>query len=445
MLSPQDATEEVALVANILEKLLGSSPDGTIRKDQVDPLISRLRIASQSVARTFKKSNVVEKEPKGGADTFLEEDVEEKKTKLANKKPSSVQAKRVPRAAVPKERVRISKEVYHAITCSLYNILESCATLTAAASATVFIRVGEEMVSIANVAQRLTFPPQLVRHHCLGSDDAEVLGSAIGLNRRTQDVSRGSASVLIFPLRRLKDGCKGKGIGTLHLQNKFDGEGTFTTDDEVIALVCSLFVGELMSRIDDLSWVDNFYDPITQHILAPFTPLKKVTLPPVNVPPLPPRSNSSSRVGSASSSQKKAPLSSAAIESKLLRKMNQFGEEFMIRRDLDGAQQHEPQRKQNTSSLEMPTLREVKSYMDNMQDCWKKSVSANVSLKEDDRSTQIEVKVLRRQLREAETKLAQATERLRLYELQGKDYSKEYAEMRREVQMYAENRDTLLM
>lgn len=91
----------------------------------------------------------------------------------------------------------------------------------------------------------------------------------------------------------------------------------------------------------------------------------------------------------------------------------------------------------------MPSLLEIQAYVDNLQSCWKKNMTENVELLEADRGTQQDLKAIRSELGSTRRQLAAANEKLRLYELETKDYRQEYGALKSEFNTYMDKLDRL--
>lgn len=467
-MTTEEVSDELKLIVNILDKLSHSS-DG-IRRDQIEPLMNRLSIASEKlkkieipvkkVQRDFdanksttishagisNESSGMSLSAKGNKSSTFSAVAPQLKPVVT--KPSSVKAMPIPRSKPPTNSVKISKEVAQCITSTLYNIVEGTAALLRAATCSIFIRQDDEMVSIVNVSKNLTFPPQLVRHRTVGSSDAEVLGSGIALNQRVSDGSQSTASMLIFPIFSMTNihERKGRPIATIHVENKLQGMASFDEMDESILYFSSCLVGELMSRVPQMDWIANFYDPITQHIVCPFKPATIVALPSINKSSMNPSENKpksekrariQSPITTLSTENRKdasAPLSAAVVN-----EIEKCVTKLLIKRESLPETAKQP----SCGLVQMPTLREVRSFLDNIEECWKESVAASVTLTETDREVQMEVRQLRFALQDAQKKHQEAMEKLRLYELGTGDYKQEYKDMKSEFEAYLRKQENL--
>lgn len=457
-----DISDELKLVVRIMDKL-SQSAEG-IRRDQVEPLMRRISRVSSNLDKLepcdvnalkeseMNKSGVF---PVGGdacvpaisgkVNKLLTTSYPKPRTKAVSK-PSSVKVLPVPRSSIPSDPVRISKEVSQSFTSTLYNIVEGTTSLLRAPSCSVYVRQGDEMISIVNVRKKLSFPPQLVRHRVAGSNDAEVLGSGIALNQRVLDGSKGNSSVLIFPIFPVSNLHKKKGapIATIHMENKLQGMSWFDELDESILFLASCLIGELMSRMPQMDWISNFYDPITQHIVSPFIP--------DSILPLPSCSTSHSmeekeirkkkvRISSNSGTftTENTRDTSSPLNSSLVDKVENSVPQQLIKRE----SLPEAAKPPSCGLLQLPTPREVRSFLKNIEECWKDSVTASVTLTETDRELQMEVRRLRFALQNAERLHSAAIEKLRLYELNTSDYQQEFKEMKAEFESYVRKQENL--
>ncbi|EAN83624.1 hypothetical protein C3747_7g133 [Trypanosoma cruzi] len=434
--------DELRLVAVILDTL--SNTEQGLRPDQVVPLTVRIRRAVDIIetACAGRKPNLSKNS--GEKDRFKRADGLPKLTPQVRKsliscsltlpqkptvtKPSSISVFPVPREKPPQGQLAVSKEVSRCLACSLYNILEGSTRLLKATSAHIFVRKDDEMVSIANCAARLTFPPELVRHKCLGSLDADVLASGIALNQQISDGSKTNSSLLIFPVFA-SDQNSQMAVAVVHVENKFSGSVPFNNEDEGILLTTARLIGGLMSRFPQMDWRTKFYDPVTQHILAPFVPRKRI-----------PMTREKTSFGQQAFITE---TSTDADHSDVMywRKIEECEFPRLIRREtlprLD-SQKPLAQGLSTTSSL-----REVGAYIENMHSCWKRSISSNVRFSEEERSNQIELKVLRRELTRVKVLYAELEEKLRLYQLEGREYEEEFRVIKGEIDSYLRRRDNL--
>lgn len=470
----QEISEELKLIVNILNRL-SNTADG-IRPDQIKPVIERLNKASEGLEKIQMPVKRPPREEQhlnrsvpvvhgslsgdpgalGNISKINRSSIFQGAPQVPAKpmitKPSSVKALPVPRNKPPSDSVKISKEVAQVLTSSLYNIVESTTSLLRAGSCSIFIRQEDEMVSIVNVSRKLTFPPQLIRHRTVGSFDAEVLGSGIALNQRVSDGSQSTASMLIFPIFPMANTHekKGQAIATFHVENKLQGMTSFDERDESILYFATCLVGELMSRVPQMDWISNFYDPITQHIVCPFKPAAILALPSICKAPdqqTPPegkktkkariRSNpvsTTTTLSTENTRDRSSPLSPDVVK-----EIENCITNLLIKRESLPETAKQP----TVGLVQLPTLREVRSFLDNIEECWKESVASSVSLTESDREIQMEVRRLRFALEQAQQQHRDALEKLRLYELGTPDYQQEYKEMRSELEAYLKKQENL--
>ncbi|KAH9582000.1 hypothetical protein LSM04_002318 [Trypanosoma melophagium] len=433
--------EELRLLADILDTL--SKGDHPLRPDQVNPLTDRMRRATNVIENICSEGkltpkDLTEKERPRRADGLpnlspqLRQSPGQLHATLTKKpvvtKPSSISAFPVPRDKVPQGYLAVSKEVSRCLACTLYNILEGATRLLKASSSHIFIRKDDEMISIANCSAKLSFPPQLVRHRCLGSLDAEVLGSGIALNQQIADTSRVTSSLLIFPVF-LRDPSS-DAVAVVHVENKYRGSAGFDGSDEGILLTTAQLIGGLMSRFPQMDWVKNFYDPVTQHILAPFEPQQKISI---------------SREKTTRDRQvfvTETPQGGdVASDTAYWKKIEEYEPPLMIRREVLPRLSSQKALAQGLSVV--PTLREVDAYVANMHGCWQRSISSNVTLSEEECSNQIELKKMRRELARVKALYDEAEEQLRLYRLEGRDYTEEFRSIKAELDSYVRKRDKL--
>lgn len=467
----EEAQDELKLVTNILDKL--SREGNGLRRDQVEPLLCRLSKVSEQLKNHDPPASVSARESEHpnksiGACSSIRfssdaagiisaplvkqskaiSTIPSTQTKAsALLKASSVKSVPIPRQKIPSDSVKISKEVAQSITSTLYNILESTTTLLQASAAHIFIRQDDEMVSIVNVSRKLSFPPSLVRHRTMGSSDAEVLGSGIALNQRMSDASTASTSTMIFPIFMVSNGHERKSmpVATIRVENKLQGSSCFDEIDECILYFSSCLIGELMSRVPQMDWLSNFYDPITQHIVCPFEPASILPLPSVQKPCSQIEQKTSSMLKKQKDNRHsrraltKNVLDSSLFDSKVEKGIDKCVSQILIKREALPETVKQP----SCGRVQMPTLREVRSFLKNIEDCWKESVSSSVQLTEAVRESEMEVRQLRFALQNSERKNAELIEKLRLYELGNDDYHQEYKAMKNELESYLKKQEKL--
>jgi hypothetical protein len=347
-------------------------------------------------------------------------------------KPSSIRVAQVSREQAPTTSAGISKDVGKYVSAAIYNILESVANLTGATSAHVFLREGSEMVSIANVGQRLSFPPKLVRQSCQGSLAAGVMSSGIAVNQRVLEASNRSlsTSTLAFPIRgKFGGGVNNPILGVLQVNNKHGGPGCFGEVDENVVNIGGTFIGELMSKFP-IDWSDAFYDPITQHKIAPFAPRGSGNM----------RLHDKEGTVFVTSEKHSSGDASSLTGRPLADVLDTFVPPQLISRVTL------PLVQTTGGPVGLgaaPSLREVDTYMENLHDCWRRSIELNVSHSQSDRAKGKELKQLREDLNHHRTRCAKVEEELRLHTLDSDDYNKEYSTLKHELDNYLRTKGRL--
>ncbi|KPA79890.1 hypothetical protein ABB37_04959 [Leptomonas pyrrhocoris] len=447
----EDVREEIRLVATIIDKLLNANE--SLRADQLTPLTKRLRNAADAItanegttfsnAAGFSCSSKPTLNADAGAGVIkltgsrnnkrAPVTVDTARSSAGKKVSSQKQRPTSAHGEIDTPQLHVSSEVSRSLCCCLYNLLEGAVNLLRASHGHIFVRKGDEMASIANVARKLVFPPQQIHYRCMGNADAEVLGSSIALNRFMEDVGKKGA-ILIFPIfgRDKSSGQSRVPIATIHVERKDHVFEPFNSSDECILYFASVFCGELMSRVPHFGWLNSFYDPATQHIVAPFVPYKSVPLPGVRRAP----NVSSSHTETPGARYDSLPV----VVSQLTQKTEEHCKEVLIRRESLPSRNSKPFAPGVTH---MPSLLEIQVYVDNLQSCWRKNMTENVNLLETHRSTQQDLKLTRNEMLTARKQLAAANEKLRLYELDSKDYKNEYGALKTELNTYMDKLDRL--
>ncbi|KAG5489929.1 hypothetical protein JKF63_00046 [Porcisia hertigi] len=443
----ESVKDEISLVADIIDRLL--TVNESLRADQLTPLIKRLRVAADELFRTDQQSKCA------FGRSLLSRSGEEFESITSGRRQATSKLhlpKCVTRLPAARQQTRkahslsasgkptvgsnlfISSEVSQPVCCSLYNVLEGATRLLRASHGHIFVKRGDDMYSIANVSRKLTFPPSQVHHRCLGSADTEVLGSTIALNRHIDEVGR-KCAILIFPIynKLPVDNEPGEPVATIHVERKEHAFAPFNKSDECTLYFASLFCSELMSRIPQLNFLESFYDPSTQHIIAPFEPYSPVPMPSL-------KSGGSPMARGPGKRFTDEPEYAAHAVSQLTRKMNTFSSHIMIRRESLPSSNMKPFAPGMTH---MPSLLEIQAYVDSLQSCWKKNMVDNVDLLELDRGSQQELKLARSELAATRRQLAAANDKLRLYELNGCDYKLEYSAMKAELNAYMDGLEHL--
>lgn len=449
--SMEEVREEICLVASIIDKLLDTNE--ALRADQLLPLTRRLRSAADAIAaidgtattatlttlsplmkapRNVDIVGVVSKVSGGRGVRKPQGALGSARSPVRQKVGPSKQSPAPASSEAGAPQLHVSSEVSRSFCCSLYNILEGAVTLLRASHGHIFVKKKDEMASIANVSQKLVFPPQQVHYRCMGNADAEVLGSSIALNRFTEDASKKSA-LLVFPIFACDRSCQSRtAIATIHVERREHVFEPFNNTDECTLYFAAMFCGELMSRVPHLDWLDSFFDPTTQHIVAPFVPYKPVTLPGIQ--------RSVNKCDGAAEAASPGNDTRPAIVSQLTDKIDAQGTQVLIRRESLPSRHSKPFA---PGVIHMPSLLEIQAYVDNLQSCWKKNMTENVELLEADRGTQQDLKAIRSELGSTRRQLAAANEKLRLYELETKDYRQEYGALKSEFNTYMDKLDRL--
>ncbi|CAJ1012526.1 hypothetical protein Q4I28_007839 [Leishmania naiffi] len=435
---------EICLVANIIDRLLEANE--SLRADELVPLTKRLRAAASELSsinpqqqpklvlsplqRNVEGLNIMGSRGRQGPSKL------QLPRTLAQFTATRRQAHRGHSLSDTCTKVGISKvphEVSQSICCSLYNLLEGATRLLCASHGHIFVKRGDDMFSIANVSRTLVFPPPQVHHGCLCSADAEVLGSSIALNRHIDEAGRKRA-VLVFPIYKISIGNgPGEPVATIHVERRDHVSAPFSESDECTLYFASLFCGELMSRIPQFNFLESFYDPSTQHIIAPFEPCSSVLLPPIE-------RGGVLTLGESGKQSSEDPEYAKRAVSQLTRKIKAHSPEILVRRErLPGG---------NTKPfapgmLMMPSLLEIQAYVENLQSCWKKNMLDNIDLLELDRETQQDLRLARNELTATRRNLSATADKLRLYELDTWDYKLEYDAMKSELSTYMDGLERL--
>jgi hypothetical protein len=315
-----------------------------------------------------------------------------------------------------------SFDATRAAACALYNILENITWLLHSTSASVYVRDGEEMVSIVNVSPKLVFPPRLLRHVCHGSLSAGVLASGITLNQRTVDPRRPPTSTLIVPIYNETTAVCSTPIAVVQVEGKHQGRSAYTEADELTLCFGARLLGLVISRFQ-IDWQAAFHDPMSQHNLAPFRP---VLFP-------------SNSVLAQSPSSTPAPGEVKVFADAL----DGFTQQKFVKRVVLPMNQaaSAPERVQGLGPA--PTLKEIDSYVNNLHDCWKKSVEMNVAQSQTERQRMKEMKHLREELAQQKAKYTQVSETLRIHMLDSNDYKQEYQSLRQELEAYLRSKDRM--
>eukprot|EP00759_Apiculatamorpha_spiralis_P030824 PhF_6_TR32405/c0_g1_i1/m.48077 len=80
-----------------------------------------------------------------------------------------------------------------------------------------------------------------------------------------------------------------------------------------------------------------------------------------------------------------------------------------------------------------PTLREVTSYVSNLQDCWRRSVQLNVDMERVQDSKAEQLRKIREELRQKKQEVSQLSETVRVHTMTGEDYTNEYERLHKEM------------
>lgn len=334
------------------------------------------------------------------------------------KKPSSVRVAQIARDTPPPTSTGVNREIAKNVAASLYNVLETLTILTQSSSAHVFVRVGDEMVSIVNVGVKLSFPPKLNRHNCQGSIASGVMASGVAINQRVMEPGRPITGMLVFPIRKkIGGGAEAPTIGVLQMHNKYGGPGVFTEVDENILNIGSSIIGDMLSKFP-IEWTESFYDPITQHIVAPFVP----------------KGANSLRLEDPEGTIFITATDPSAGKKPLVEALDSFVSPQLIRRIVLPLSQNNEKAPVGLGAA--PSLKEVDAYLNNLHDCWRKSVEMNINQTQLERQRSKEMKQLRDDLKVHKSKHAEVEEELRLHTLDSDDYRREYSTLKQELDEY---------
>lgn len=336
-------------------------------------------------------------------------------------KPNSVRVVPIPRESV---HTGPSFEATRAAACALYNILENITWLMHSTTASVYIRDGEEMVSIVNVSPKLVFPPKLLRHACHGSLSAGVLASGITLNQRTVDPRRPPTSTMIVPIFNETSSVYSTPIAVVQMEGKHQGRSAYSESDELTLCFGARLLGLVIGRFR-IDWLTVFHDPMSQHNLAAFRP------------PLAAANFALAQDPQSPAQPLEVRVFADALDAFVPQK---FVKRVVLPMNAAGSNA-QPERVQGLGPA--PTLKEIDSYVNNLHDCWKKSVEMNVTQSHAERQRMKEIKSLREDLSQQKTKHTQVSETLRIHMLDSADYKKEYQSLREELEVYLRSKDRM--
>lgn len=300
------------------------------------------------------------------------------------------------------------RETHLSVGAAVFLVLEASMTMLQAEAGAVYVPFAhEEMVSIATIHPSLpTYPPPLVKHLLAGSVTGSVLSSGIAVHQRgpgLDDNNRRVPGQLLLPVIA-KDGQR---IGVLQLSGKYRGAVHFSEADEAAAHGVAQLLAALLTRYP-IVWSGPAYDPVALHKSSPWVPPAVDaaiygTIPDEmrdrEVAPLIHRS------GGAMSLAKRVALADDAAA-------------------LSGA----------------PTLREVDCYIDNLQDCWRRSVQMNIEHGQREHTRVSQLRTMREQLRTAQEEARRMSERMRLEHLDVSDYRTEYSTLKEELDRFLERK-----
>jgi hypothetical protein len=317
---------------------------------------------------------------------------------------------RVARTLVPEaatHRAAEQREVELAAHVTLLNLLEAAVHSTRSAHGHVFVPVNDEMISVATILPGNTFPPPQVKHLAANSITAGVLTSGVAVHQQDagqDDNNRSVANLLVFPITR-RDG---RSLAVLQLANKYGGTAKYTADDEQYVGAITALFAEVMIRYPSVPWTGPLYDPVALHQTAPFAP---------------------------------AVLESAIYET-LPPEMRDYRAARLIHRTTNSISLVKRQNLADgaTDLGAAPSLKEVDSYIGNLQDCWRRSVSINIAHGSQEQDRMLLMRGMRGDLLQSKTDLRQMTERLRLENLNAGDYHREYVTLRDELHTYLERK-----
>jgi hypothetical protein len=296
-----------------------------------------------------------------------------------------------------------AKEMQLAVGAAVLLVVEGTLAHLQAEGGAVYVSIADEMVSIATLMPGLpTYPPPLLKHLIAGSVTGAVLSSGVALHQAgpgLDDNNRRVPSQLLLPIIS-RDGRR---VGVLQIIGKFRGAGTFSEADEQYASAVAELLAGIMTRYP-IVWAGPAYDPVALHKASPFT---AATISPgiYDTIPLHMRQH------------RQAPL------------IHRTGGTLSLAKRLALAD--------DAAALgSAPTLREVDCYVDNLQECWRKSVQLNIEHGQQEQERLTQLRTMREELRAAKAEARTMSDKLRLEHLDVADYRAEYTTLKEELDRF---------
>lgn len=298
-------------------------------------------------------------------------------------------------------------EVEAIVSASVFNALEAVVNVLRAEGGALYVPVVDEMVAIASLSPQQTYPPPLLKHLTAGSVAGGVLSSGVAVHQMRHgfdDINRKIASQMLFPVTS-RDG---RHIAVLQVFNKYRGKAAFSEHDEAFAsVVCGLFA-ELLTRYSGISLTASLFDPVALHKTQPFSP----------------------------------PVLAKNIYETLPPEMREFRLASMIHRSSGTVTLARRQTLADDAAAlnNIPTLREIDCYINNLQDCWQRSVESNISHGHQEHHRIQQLRQMREELAAAKHQLKHLQDRMRLENLDVGDYRREYGTLKEELDRYLERK-----
>jgi len=320
------------------------------------------------------------------------------------KKPAATPPSTAPRAGhstrAPQQSVQVVSE---ALPAALYVTFEAICYQLRAESGIIYMQVpGTDQLSAVVLVGYGSKPPGQVRCGVGSSPAGSVLATGIALHCEVG--ANNQAASLFFPIRSLARHTEIVGVVQVH--GKFrGGNHNFTEQDEQALLAQTPILSYLLTRFPR-DVFKGFFDPIHFLSVMPFE-----TFPPMD-------------------SILPAIVSAHVVPQTVHRTVQSVAKIRSTHLSGNGS---------NDGILHalgvVPSLREISSYVSNLQECWRRSVNINVELERTQNARQEHVARIREELRQSKQEVSKLSDTVRVHNMTGEDYALEYQKLQKELTM----------
>eukprot|EP00760_Papus_ankaliazontas_P005103 PhM_4_TR12397/c0_g1_i1/m.10949 len=307
------------------------------------------------------------------------------------------------------------------LPASLYLALEAVVVSLKGENGALYVHVPgtEQLVAVVLVGYG-SLPPSQMRCAITSSHPGSVLSTGIAVHCELGGSN--TQPHLYFPLRHIQSNDV---IGVVHVGNKSRGTMDFTELDEQMLLAYTSVLSYILLRYPR-DVFKTYFDPMHLHTIVPWQPAPKAEtlLPPIIAQHVVPQMIH--RTVQSKANLRRSTAAAAATSTN--NNNNNSNSNISDAHPLAGMGDDVVAAIGST-----PTLREVSSYLRNLQECWRRSVQCNVDLERSQDGRTDQLRKVREELRQRTTEVGQLHDTLRKHTMSGGDYTKEYERLERDL------------